>query len=116
MDPRNTNVHSMLYKRLREQLKQKMYSKMMTLNSLVDLWMTVIQHWGMKLILCVLLWSNVCSNTYKVSCFELDKLVELARQDPRVYGSRMTGAGFGGCTVTLLEEGAVESAIQRIKV
>lgn len=51
-----------------------------------------------------------------MSCFELDKLVELARQDPRVYGSRMTGAGFGGCTVTLLEEGAVESAIQRIKV
>ena len=44
---------------------------------------------------------------YEVSCDELDYLVERAWECPGVYGSRMTGAGFGGCTVTLLEKSAV---------
>jgi galactokinase len=44
---------------------------------------------------------------YQVSCPQLDWLVDCARETPGVYGSRMTGAGFGGCTVTLLEEEAV---------
>ena len=64
------------------------------------------------LITCRLLYRD----DYLVSCEELDKLVELARQDKRVYGSRMTGAGFGGCTVTLLQKAAVEDTVQRMKV
>lgn len=53
-----------------------------------------------------------------MSCDALDKLVDFARaeQDPCVYGSRMTGGGFGGCTVTLLQREAVRATIQRIKV
>ena len=43
---------------------------------------------------------------FEVSCAELDVLVQLAAQVEGVYGSRMTGGGFGGCTVTLLEPGA----------
>lgn len=39
---------------------------------------------------------------YEVSCHELDMLVELAQQHPLQKGSRMTGGGFGGCTVHLL--------------
>jgi galactokinase len=39
---------------------------------------------------------------YEVSCAELDFLVEAALEIDGVYGSRMTGGGFGGCTVTLL--------------
>ncbi len=39
---------------------------------------------------------------YAVSCRELDLLVELARSASGVYGARMTGGGFGGCTVNLV--------------
>ncbi|HID65021.1 MAG TPA: galactokinase, partial [Anaerolineae bacterium] len=45
---------------------------------------------------------------YEVSCPELDIMVEVAWRVDGVYGSRMTGAGFGGCTVSLVAEGAVE--------
>jgi len=39
---------------------------------------------------------------YEVSCKELDLMVDLARQVRGVYGARMTGGGFGGCTVNLV--------------
>jgi galactokinase len=40
---------------------------------------------------------------YEVSCKELDLMVELARRAEGVYGARMTGGGFGGCTVNLVK-------------
>ena len=49
---------------------------------------------------------------YEVSCPELDLLVEIARSigpDGGVIGSRMTGGGFGGCTVTLVQTDKVEA-------
>lgn len=52
---------------------------------------------------------------YEVSCPELDELVSAALEVEGVYGSRMTGGGFGGCTVTLLQAHAVNAAIQHIK-
>ncbi len=45
---------------------------------------------------------------YEVSCAELDLLVDLARAIPGVYGARMTGGGFGGCTVNLVRPDRVE--------
>ncbi len=45
---------------------------------------------------------------YEVSCPELNVMVDLAKNVPGVYGSRMTGGGFGGCTVSLVEREAVE--------
>jgi galactokinase len=39
---------------------------------------------------------------YEVSSAELDLLVEIACRLPGVYGSRMTGGGFGGCTISLV--------------
>jgi galactokinase len=45
---------------------------------------------------------------YEVSVAELDTLVEAARNVPGCYGARLTGAGFGGCTVSLVEAQAVE--------
>lgn len=41
---------------------------------------------------------------YEVTGFELDSMVEAARQIPGVVGSRMTGAGFGGCTVSIVQQ------------
>jgi galactokinase len=45
---------------------------------------------------------------YEVSSTELDLLVGIARGIAGVYGSRMTGGGFGGCTISLVGSGAVE--------
>jgi len=45
---------------------------------------------------------------YEVSCEELDFLVEAALGIAGVYGARMTGGGFGGCTVTLLQPEALD--------
>lgn len=58
---------------------------------------------------------NSLRDDYNVSCAELDELVEMVMKVKGVYGSRMTGGGFGGCTVSLVEAGAVEKVIQHIK-
>ena len=45
---------------------------------------------------------------YEVSCPEVDKLVEIAWNIPGVIGSRITGGGFGGCTVSIVRNDAIE--------
>ena len=55
---------------------------------------------------------------YEVSCDELDILVELAREigiPGGVFGSRMTGGGFGGCTVSLVKTDAVATVSETIR-
>lgn len=52
---------------------------------------------------------------YEVSCEEVDVLVDIAQNSPGVYGSRLTGGGFGGCTVTLVDEDRAEELIERLK-
>ena len=52
---------------------------------------------------------------YRVSCEELDVAVDIASAQAGVYGSRMTGGGFGGCTVTLVENSAVERVTGAVK-
>jgi galactokinase len=51
---------------------------------------------------------------YEVSSKELDLMVEIVRSQPGVLGARMTGGGFGGCTVNLLESDASENFIETI--
>lgn len=51
---------------------------------------------------------------YEVSCDEIDILVNLAWQIPGVIGSRMTGGGFGGCTVSIVKNDAVEDFIEKV--
>ncbi|HDN79603.1 MAG TPA: galactokinase [Chloroflexi bacterium] len=52
---------------------------------------------------------------YEVSCPELDLLVETAWQTEGVYGSRLTGAGFGGCTITLVARNYVTLLERKLK-
>lgn len=51
---------------------------------------------------------------FEVSCKELDLMVELAQQLPGVYGARMTGGGFGGCTVNLIKAENVDEFKERV--
>lgn len=51
---------------------------------------------------------------FEVSCDELDALVRLALSTEGVLGARMTGAGFGGCTVSLVHEDAVQEMENRL--
>jgi galactokinase len=46
---------------------------------------------------------------YMVSCPELDILVKSAESQPGVLGARLTGGGFGGCTVNLVQESSIDS-------
>eukprot|EP00591_Stephanopyxis_turris_P007820 CAMPEP_0195521690 /NCGR_PEP_ID=MMETSP0794_2-20130614/19174_1 /TAXON_ID=515487 /ORGANISM="Stephanopyxis turris, Strain CCMP 815" /LENGTH=495 /DNA_ID=CAMNT_0040651299 /DNA_START=208 /DNA_END=1695 /DNA_ORIENTATION=+ len=52
---------------------------------------------------------------YEVSCREIDILVELAQGYNGVYGSRLTGGGFGGCTVSLVQRTAAEGFMTYLK-
>ena len=52
---------------------------------------------------------------YEVSCPEIDYLVEATRKLPGCYGARLSGAGFGGCTVNLVDETQVEEFIQELR-
>ncbi|MGL5989728.1 galactokinase [Cetobacterium sp.] len=53
-------------------------------------------------------------NDYEVTGFELDSLVEAAWTEPGTIGSRMTGAGFGGCTVSLVQNDKLDSFITNV--
>ena len=52
---------------------------------------------------------------YEVSCEEIDVLVDLAWKIDGVIGSRITGGGFGGCTVSIVKNDAVDTFIDTIK-
>ncbi len=52
---------------------------------------------------------------YEVSLPELDSLVEIARRLPGIYGARLTGAGFGGCTINLVEGKQADQFMQGLQ-
>ncbi len=51
------------------------------------------------------------SKLYEVSCPELDFLVNHVQDNPAVLGARMMGGGFGGCTINLVKENAIEALV-----
>lgn len=53
-------------------------------------------------------------HNYEVSCKELDFLVDYSREKEFIYGSRMMGGGFGGCTINLIEEDKIDSYIEEV--
>lgn len=52
---------------------------------------------------------------FKISCPELDFLVEQAKIHPKVIGARMMGGGFGGCTINIIQKDAMESFRENIE-
>ena len=59
---------------------------------------------------------NSLRDLYAVSCEELDLMVEAAEGQPGFYGGRMTGGGFGGCTVNLVDEQYAEAFADEIRI
>lgn len=55
------------------------------------------------------------SKKYEVSCKELDFLVDAVRDNPNVLGARMMGGGFGGCTINIVKEDAIDGLVNDLK-
>ena len=53
---------------------------------------------------------------YEVACLELNVMVDIAQPLSGCYGARLTGAGFGGCTVNLVARESVDSFAQALAV
>ena len=51
---------------------------------------------------------------FENSCPELDRLVEAARKTPGVLGARLSGGGFGGATINLVEKGREEQVVKAL--
>lgn len=54
------------------------------------------------------------SKEYEVSCMELDYLVDAVKDNPEVLGARMMGGGFGGCTINIVREEAIDGLIESL--
>ena len=52
---------------------------------------------------------------YEISCEELDEVVALAERCPGVYGARMTGGGFGGCAIILVQTAQAEAVAKTVR-
>ena len=57
---------------------------------------------------------NGLQHQYKVSCDELDFLVDLAKDCDDVIGSRMMGGGFGGCTINIIKKGKATAFVEKV--
>ena len=55
------------------------------------------------------------SKEYEVSCEELDFLVDAVKDNPDVIGARMMGGGFGGCTINIIKEDAIDELVNKLK-
>lgn len=51
---------------------------------------------------------------YEITCPEIDFLVEKAKENPNILGSRMMGGGFGGCTLNLIKKGTCQNFTEKL--
>ena len=56
------------------------------------------------------------SHLYEVSCKELDFLVDCTENKDFIYGARMMGGGFGGCTINIIEEEKIAEFEKEISI
>ncbi|MBN2796951.1 MAG: galactokinase [Clostridia bacterium] len=95
---------------LKKRAKHAVYENQRTIQSLVALKNGDLTKFG------ELMYASHASlkEDYEVSCFELDVMVDLMSKSQGVIGSRMTGAGFGGCTVSIVEKNRVDEIIRSV--
>lgn len=55
-------------------------------------------------------------NDYEVSCTELDSVVDICAEADGVYGARMTGAGFGGAAICLVQSECADAVVERLRI
>jgi galactokinase len=107
---RDANIQGL--NRIKDQLKAEDYQKALYViqeNMRVRAFMTAIENKDLKTIGELLYQSHEgLSTQYKVSCAELDFLVDFAKNSNAVLGARMMGGGFGGCTINLVQQDQLE--------
>ncbi|MFB3164329.1 galactokinase [Neobacillus sp. 179-J 1A1 HS] len=95
---------------VRKRAKHAVYENMRTLKALEELNAGNLEAFGQ-----LMNQSHISlRDDYEVTGVELDSLVEAAWKQPGVIGARMTGAGFGGCAIAIVENEQVESFIENV--
>lgn len=94
----------------RKRAKHAVYENQRTLKAVNALEKNDLNEFGKLMIES----HNSLRDDYEVTGIELDTLVSLALEMPGVIGSRMTGAGFGGCTVSIVKEDLVDNFTKEV--
>ena len=90
--------------------KHAVYENQRTIKAVAALMANDIEEFGKLMIAS----HESLRDDYEVTGTELDTLVSAALSQEGVIGSRMTGAGFGGCTVSIVRTGAVDAFIKNV--
>lgn len=90
--------------------KHAVYENRRTIRAVAALKANDIEEFGRLMIAS----HNSLRDDYEVTGIELDTLVEAALEQDGVIGSRMTGAGFGGCTVSIVRNDAIDAFIRNV--
>ena len=89
---------------IKENIRVQQMAKLLEENDLTGMGELLFEaHAGMK-------------DDYKITCEELDFLVEIAKAYPQVLGARMIGGGFGGCTINIVKSKYVDAYIEHVKI
>lgn len=102
-----SDLGDILYRRCRHVLTENQR----VLDAVAALENSAAQHLGSLLTAC----HASLRDDFEVSCGELDALVAAANASQRVFGSRMVGAGFGGCVLSVCEASDIEAAAREIR-
>jgi galactokinase len=106
LDKHVKNVNELVYRRCRYVLEENDR----LLRGCEDLKSGNIEALGKRMFLS----HEGLSKSYEVSCAELDFLVEAVRNHPGVLGARMMGGGFGGCTINLVKQDAIDELVKEV--
>jgi galactokinase len=106
----NDNAHLILEETVRKRAQHVIEENERVLKSVAALKNNKLEQFGQLMIES----HRSLQHLYEVSCKELDIMVDAALQCQGVLGARMTGAGFGGCTVSLVHEDQVANFIEQV--